>query len=111
MKNPVKIVVVSDNHGMVEPIDYVRETHRDCDYFIHCGDADMPSYLLDGFAVVQGNNATTLIVRNGSVERKELSDGEVELLRIFEALDVKGRTALLSAAFDLEERIPPKEGD
>lgn len=60
-------------------------------------------------AVVQGNNATTLIVRNGSVERKELSDEEVELLRIFEALDVKGRTALLSAAFDLEERIPPKE--
>ena len=36
---------------------------------------------------------------------------EVELLRIFEALDVKGRTALLSAAFDLEEKIPVRPDD
>lgn len=55
-------------------------------------------------AVVQGNSATTLIVKNGKVHEHELSDEAAELLRIFEALDVKGRTALLSCAFDLEER-------
>lgn len=57
-------------------------------------------------AVVQGNSATTLIVKNGTTVERELSDEAVELLRIFEALDVKGRTALLSAAFDLEEKLP-----
>lgn len=56
MKNPLKIVLVSDNHGFAEPLEYVREAHKDCDYFIHCGDAEMPAYLLEGFAVVQGNN-------------------------------------------------------
>ena len=56
-------------------------------------------------AVMQGNSATTLIVKNGKVLERELSDEAVELLRIFEALDVKGRTALLSAAFNLEEKI------
>ena len=55
-------------------------------------------------AVVQGNSATTLIVKNGKVLERELSDEAAELLRIFEALGVKGRTALLSTAFDLEEQ-------
>lgn len=41
-------------------------------------------------AVVQGNNATTLIVKNGKTEERELSDQEVELLRIFHSLDMKG---------------------
>lgn len=62
-------------------------------------------------AVVQGNSATTLIVKNGHSVERELSEEEVELLRIFEALDVKGRTALLSAAFDLEEKIPVRPDD
>lgn len=55
-------------------------------------------------AVVQGNTATTLIVRNGAAQERELSDEEVELLRIYELLDVKGRTTLMSYAFDLEEK-------
>lgn len=55
-------------------------------------------------AVVQGNSATTLIVRNASEASRELSEEEIELLRIFEVLDVKGRTALMSYAFDLEEK-------
>ena len=62
-------------------------------------------------AVVQGNSATTLIVKNGHSVERELSEEEVELMRIFEALDVKGRTALLSAAFDLEEKIPVRPDD
>ena len=60
-------------------------------------------------AVVQGNNATPLIVRNGGVHERELSDEEIELLRIYELLDVKGRHALMAAAFDLEDKTK-KEG-
>lgn len=56
-------------------------------------------------AVVQGNTATTLIVRNGGVHERELSDHEAELLRIFESLDVRGQTALLSAAYEIEEKF------
>lgn len=55
-------------------------------------------------AVVQGNSANTLIVRNGSVTERELSDEEVELLRILDALTVRGRTQLLAYAYDLEEK-------
>lgn len=55
-------------------------------------------------AVVQNNTATTLIVRNGGVHERELSAEESELLRILEVLDVKGRTALMSFAFELEEK-------
>ncbi len=56
-------------------------------------------------AVVQGNNATTLIVRNGGIYKREISDQAVELLRIFEALNVKEQTELLSFAFKLEEKV------
>lgn len=55
-------------------------------------------------AVVQGNSANTLIVRNGSVTERELSDEEVELLRILDVLTVRGRTQLLAYAYDLEEK-------
>ena len=54
-------------------------------------------------AVIQGNNATTLIVKNGDGYKKEISEQAVELLRIFEALNVKEQTELLSFAFKLEE--------
>ena len=60
-------------------------------------------------AVVQGNNATTLIVRNGATHERELSDEETELLRIYELLGVKGRHALMAAAFELEEAHAKKE--
>lgn len=61
-------------------------------------------------AVVQGNSATTMIVRNGAAQERELSDNEIELLRIYELLDVKGRHALMSAAFKLEEKQTHEEG-
>lgn len=52
-------------------------------------------------AVVQGNNAATLIVKNGAAAAS-LSDQEAELLRVFQSLSVKGQTRLLSFAFQLE---------
>lgn len=56
-------------------------------------------------AVVQGNNTTTLIVKNDHTNQREISDQAVELLRIFESLNVKGQTELLSFAFKLEEKL------
>ncbi|GHV50267.1 hypothetical protein FACS1894216_02140 [Synergistales bacterium] len=53
-------------------------------------------------AVVQGSNSGPVTVNNGSRERK-LSDEAVELLRIYETLNIKSRMKLLEAAFALEE--------
>lgn len=53
-------------------------------------------------AVVQGNHATTLIVRNGKEAEVPLSEQEAELLRVFQSLSVKGQTRLLTFAFQLE---------
>lgn len=55
-------------------------------------------------AVVQGNNATTLIVKNGGVHERELSDDEAEILRILSILGPRERHELMQLAFDLEER-------
>lgn len=53
-------------------------------------------------AVVQGNNARTLIVRNGKEPEVSLSEQEAELLRVFQSLSVKGQAKLLTYAFELE---------
>lgn len=53
--------------------------------------------------IVQGNHATTLIVKNGTTHKRELVDQEVELLRIFNALGIKKRVTLLSYAYELED--------
>ena len=45
-----------------------------------------------------------LIVRNGTQHQRELSDEEVETLRILEVLTVKNRTRLLAFAYELEEQ-------
>lgn len=68
-----------------------------------CGGSCVASHISDS-AVVQGNNATTLIVRNGGTFERELNDRETDLLRILEMLDEKGRTALMSYAYKLEEK-------
>lgn len=54
-------------------------------------------------AIVQGNHATTLIVRNGKTEERMLADQEVELLRIYNSVSVKNRISLLSFAYEIEE--------
>ena len=51
----------------------------------------------------KGNHATTLIVKNGEIQERELSEQELELFRIYKALDVKKQTLLLSYAYKLEE--------
>ncbi len=51
-----EIIAISDNHGERKCLSYIKEKHINADYFFHLGDSVLPSYLLDGFAVVQGNN-------------------------------------------------------
>lgn len=58
---------------------------------------------INNSSIVQGNHARTLIVANGKAEPRELSDQEVELLRIYNSLDVKKQTNLLTHAFELED--------
>ncbi len=55
-------------------------------------------------AIVQGNHTSTLIVKNGEISERELSEQEIELLRIYNSLDIKSQTLLLSKAFDIEDR-------
>ena len=61
-------------------------------------------------AVVQGNNASTLIVRNGGVHERELSDDETEILRILAMLGPRERHELMQHAFELEEKQKKREG-
>ncbi|MBR3357046.1 MAG: metallophosphoesterase [Solobacterium sp.] len=52
----IRIVLISDNHLLKDCIGVIRDMYPDADYFFHCGDSEMPRYLLDGYACVQGNN-------------------------------------------------------
>ena len=55
-------------------------------------------------AVVQGNSATTLIVKNGGAGEYVLTPEAADLLRIFEALPPKDRSAIMTLAWELEEK-------
>lgn len=55
----MKIVVVSDNHGRKQVLDKVIIDNSDADYFIHCGDSELPKEMLRGFLAVRGNNDFT----------------------------------------------------
>ncbi len=52
----MQIIVVSDSHGLVEPLQRIKEVYRDADAFIHCGDSELDREHLEGFVVVNGNN-------------------------------------------------------
>lgn len=51
-----RALLVSDNHSLKAPLEYLRETYSSYDYFLHCGDSELPKYLMSGFAAVAGNN-------------------------------------------------------
>lgn len=52
-----KVLVVSDSHGLEEPLSALRERHPDVDIFIHCGDSELPKNdrVLEGYVTVGGN--------------------------------------------------------
>ena len=49
-------VLVSDNHGLEVPLDFLREKYSDAEIFLHCGDSELPKRMLSGFTAVAGNN-------------------------------------------------------
>lgn len=52
----LKFVVVSDNHGRLEPLQEVLNRHQHADGYFHCGDFELPLTYLHQFSVVLGNN-------------------------------------------------------
>lgn len=50
------IVVVSDNHGLVKPLEKIKEIYHDAAAFIHCGDSELDPRRMPGWVSVQGNN-------------------------------------------------------
>ncbi|MGF7185537.1 hypothetical protein GGQ84_001628 [Desulfitispora alkaliphila] len=60
--------------------------------------------------IVQGNKAESIDVGNGKAADTGAGDKwAAELLRIYKALDVKKRTALLSYAYQLEEQAEQEQ--
>ncbi|MDD2591867.1 MAG: YfcE family phosphodiesterase [Erysipelotrichaceae bacterium] len=51
-----RLIVVSDNHGYIQPLLDIRETNQDAKAFLHCGDSELRPELLNGFVSVRGNN-------------------------------------------------------
>ncbi|OCN05131.1 hypothetical protein A4S06_01745 [Erysipelotrichaceae bacterium MTC7] len=52
----MKIVVVSDSHGIRSRLDDVLAENQDADLFLHCGDICLDSYEYPQFVTVTGNN-------------------------------------------------------
>ncbi|RHW40668.1 metallophosphoesterase [Neobacillus notoginsengisoli] len=52
-----RILVVSDSHGLTQPLQDIREKHPEVSLFIHCGDSELPREdpALDGYVPVGGN--------------------------------------------------------
>lgn len=51
----MKFVVISDSHGLYDPVMDVVNANPDADIFIHLGDYEIPEYLLNRFIFVKGN--------------------------------------------------------
>ncbi len=56
-------------------------------------------------AIVQNNNATTLIVKNGETITRELTEQEIELLKIYNSLNLRQQTIFLSKVFEIETEL------
>lgn len=55
MKDNMKIVVVSDNHGDRDVLDKIYFANQDADLFLHCGDSQLFPQDIYQFVSVQGN--------------------------------------------------------
>ena len=65
------------------------------------GGAQFNNRSISGGTVLQSTNVSGTLNING--EQKELSSEAVELIKIYDSLDVKGRHKLMDVAFKLEE--------
>ncbi|WP_188693469.1 YfcE family phosphodiesterase [Pullulanibacillus camelliae] len=53
----MKILIVSDSHGLEDELHTLSQRHQDADIMIHCGDSELASHhpVLTGYKVVAGN--------------------------------------------------------
>ncbi|MGY6212529.1 metallophosphoesterase [Cytobacillus firmus] len=53
----MKVLIVSDSHGLTSELSQIREIHPDMDVMIHCGDSELQAddESLKGYAAVRGN--------------------------------------------------------
>lgn len=53
----MKVVIVSDSHGLTKELDLLKRVYSDADVFIHCGDSELDVHhpSITGFHTVRGN--------------------------------------------------------
>ncbi len=53
----MKILILSDSHGLTDELVSIKERHQDCAIMIHCGDSELePNHpAMKGFTAVRGN--------------------------------------------------------
>ncbi|MEE3487447.1 MAG: YfcE family phosphodiesterase [Bulleidia sp.] len=92
----IRILCASDNHGNAQALLDLKQKYSDFDYFLHCGDSQVPAFLLDGWCAVQGNtdmpgcHPYQMVIPVGS-HRIYLTHGNHELYGGFENLAVTGK--------------------
>lgn len=63
----MKIVVMSDSHGLVAPIAYIKARYPDAEYLIHCGDICLNKNMMHGIVAVCGNCDDPDMYPNGKI--------------------------------------------
>lgn len=63
----MKLIVLSDSHGLKQPLAYIRSTYEDADCIIHCGDICLPKEYAEGMIVVAGNCDNPAWYPNGEI--------------------------------------------
>ena len=51
----MKYILVSDSHGDITCLEYLKNTHKDAEAFFHCGDLQLPAEMTQDFISVRGN--------------------------------------------------------
>lgn len=56
-KNNYTIILCSDSHRRLEPMEYLKKTYPNADLYLHCGDSQLDHREMQqfGFASVEGN--------------------------------------------------------
>jgi uncharacterized protein len=52
----MEIIVCSDNHGLIAPLEKIVKAYPKADAYIHCGDMELEKQYLEKFYAVTGNN-------------------------------------------------------
>ena len=106
----VKPNTVSDwiNKGTSPKIDHlikIKEYFNTTFDYLLLGEEQTKFSNISNSAIVQNNNATTLIVKNGETITRELTEQEIELLKIYNSLNLRQQTIFLSKVFEIETEL------